>query len=119
MRFGLKLALFLVVLGVLAAGLLPPLFSMGHLRDNANAAAKAGAAVLLNPGSHSQTVDQAVATSIATHHGLKVASVKVNEGVVTVVVKQNVHSFMSGLPGLQHWFNLTVTESASVFGASG
>lgn len=118
MRFGLKVALFLVVLGVLAAGLLPPVFYMGHLRDNANAAAKAGAAVLLNPGNGSTSVSQAVSTSIAAHRGLKVASVKVNNGVVTVVVKQNVHSFMSGLPGLEHWFNLTVTESASAFGAT-
>lgn len=119
MRFGLKVLLFLVVLGVLAAGLLPPAFYMGHLRDNANAAAKAGAAVLLNPGNGSPSVNQAVSTSIAAHRGLKLSSVKVDHGVVTVVVKQNVHSFMSGLPGLEHWFNLTVTESASAFGASG
>ena len=118
MRFGLKVALFLAVVGVLAAGLLPPVFDMGHLRDNANAAAKAGAAVLLSPGNGSPSVNQAVTASIAAHRGLKVSSVKVNNGVVTVVVKQNVHTFMSGLPGLEHWFNLTVTESASAFGAT-
>lgn len=118
MRFGLKVLLFLVVLGVLAVGLLPPVFYVGHLRDNANAAAKAGAAVLLNPGNGSPSVNQAVTASVAAHHELKLSSVRVNNGVVTVVVKQNVHSFMSGLPGLQHWFNLTVTESASAFGAS-
>lgn len=118
MRLGFKLAVLLVVLGVLAAGLLPPVFYEGHLRDNANSAAKAGAAVLLNPGNGSVSVDQAVQASIASHHGIQLSSVKVNDGVVTVVVKQKVHSFMSGMPGLQHWFSLTVTESASPFGST-
>lgn len=118
MRLGLKVALLLVVLGVLGAGLLPPLVHQGHLRDNANSAAKAGAAILLNPGNGSVSVDQAVMASLASHHGLQLASVKVNQGVVTVVVKEKVHTFMSGLPGLQHWFNLTVTESASAFGST-
>lgn len=116
MRLGFKILVLLVILGVLAAGLLPPLFDQGHLRDDANSAAQAGAAALLTPGA--QSVNQAVEESIATHHGLQLASMKVNAGVVTVVVKEKVHTFMSGTPGFKSWFELTVTQSASAFGSA-
>lgn len=120
MRLGLKLLILALVVGVLVAGLLPPLFAQGHLRDDANNAAQAGAAVLLDAGAGAQSasVNQAVAASIASHHGLKLDSVKVSGGVVTVVVEEKVHSFMSGAPGLEHWFRLTVTQSASAYGAA-
>lgn len=118
MRIAIKVVVLLAVVGVLAAGLLPPLFDEGRLRDNANTAAQAGAAVVLDShaGLGSGSIDQAVAASIATHRGLKLISVKVNAGVVTVKVEKDVHTFMSGLPGLEHWFHLTVTESASAYG---
>ena len=118
MRLALKLFLVLLVVGVLAAGLLPPLFEESHLRDDAKGAAQAGAAVILKGGVGINTVsvNQAVQASLAPHHGLKLVSMKVSGGVVTVVVAQNVHSFMSRTPGLEHWFHLTVTESASAYG---
>ena len=119
MRLAFKVVVLLVVLGVLAAGLLPPLIDQGHLRDDANGAAQAGAALVLKSGSTPASIGQTVAASIATHPGITLASVNVHGGVVTVVVKQKVHTFMSGTPGLEHWFQLTVTESASAFGPAG
>lgn len=116
MRLGFKLLILALVVGVLLAGLLPPLLDQAHLRDDANSAAHAGAEVLIRPGDAPGSASEAVAASIAAHHGLKLDSVKVNGNVVTVVVEENVHTFMSGAPGLEHWFHLTVTQSASAYG---
>ena len=117
MRLGVKVILILVVLGVLAAGLLPPLFFEGTLRGYANTAAQKGATAFLD-GSSTVEVKRIVATSIAAHHGVHLVSIKTNGTTligttVTVVVRQNIHTFMSGFPGLEGWFRLTVSESAS------
>lgn len=118
MRLGVKVLVVLVILGVLGAGLLPPLFAQAQLRDDANNAAQAGAAQVLNvqAGFHPASINQAVAASLAAHQGLKLISMDVHSGVVTVRVTKNVHTFMSGFPGLEHWFHPTVTAKASVYG---
>lgn len=118
MRLAVKVFVGLVIVGVLAAGLLPPLFAQAQLRDDAASAAQAGAAQALNgqAGFHSASIDQAVAASLATHRGLRLVSSEVSAGVVTVRVTKDIHTFMSGLPGLEHWFHPTVTAQASVYG---
>jgi hypothetical protein len=106
----------LVVLGVLSYGLLGPVVAAGHLHDEANAAAQAGYARLLSSNSSSASVQQSVAGSVAHHSNVQVKSVKIQGGVVTVVLEEKVHSFMSGVPGLKGWFTVSATESASATG---
>jgi hypothetical protein len=115
MRTGLKILFLVLVLGILAYGLLPPILAESHLRDDASAAANAGATSLVGTSSH-ESVHDLVAASLASHRGVRLASVKVSGGIVTVVAKENVHTFMSATPGIEHWFHLTVTESASEAG---
>lgn len=112
MRTGVKVLLILAVLAVLAIGLLPPLFKDGTLRNYANRAAQAGALAESN-GDPPNEVHTAVTRSIAAHHGVELVAVKTTGGDVTVVARENVHTFMSGLPGLESWFRLTVSESAA------
>ena len=112
MRTGIKVFLILVVLGVLAVGLLPPLLKNGTLRNYASAGAQAGALAISN-GASAKDVHAAVVRPIAGHHDVELVSIKTNHGAVTVVLRENVHSFMSGWPGLKGWFCLTVSESAS------
>lgn len=115
MRTGLKVLFVVLALGTLAYGLLPPVFAESHLRDDADAAAHAGAGVLVRQPSP-KAVRNAVAASLAADRRVQLESVKVNSGIVTVVAKENVHTFLSGVPGLEHWFHLTVTESESEAG---
>jgi hypothetical protein len=118
MKLRFKLLLLVAVLGVLAAGLLPPLLQQGYLRSDANDAAHAGVNELLMPGASPADVSRAIATSVASHHGVRLYSMKVTGGEVTVTLKQNVHTFMSNVPGLEGWFHLTVTDSASEVGST-
>lgn len=116
MSSGFKVLLAVVILGLLGLGLLPPLFDEAHLRTEANDAAQAGANSLVVAGPSSKSFRAVVTTSLASHKGVRLASLKVDKGIVTVVVKEQVRTFMSGTPGLKHWFDLTVTESASEAG---
>ena len=111
-RLGL---LGLVVLGVLSYGLLGPVVAAGHLHDEANTAAQAGYARLISSNPSSASVQQAVAASVHQSN-IQVKSVKIGGGVVTVVLEEKVHSFMSGVPGLKGWFTVGATESASATG---
>ena len=113
MRLGF---LIVVALGVLAYGLLGPVVDDGHLHDEANTAAQAGYSQLVGSHSSSASVQQAVAASVAHKSNIQVKSVKIQDGVVTVVLEEKVHSFMSGFPGLKDWFTVDATESASATG---
>ena len=112
-RLGL---LGLVILGVLSYGLLGPVVAAGHLHDEANTAAQAGYSRLFGSSSSSASVQQAVAASVAHKSNIRVESVKIQGGVVTVVLQEKVHSFMDGMPGLKGWFTVSATESASATG---
>jgi len=114
MRFGVKLVLVLTLLGVLAAGLLPPVLDAGSLRDDASSGAQAGFDALLDKGSSTASVDLAVEHGVGRHRGIRLDSVKVGSDADTVVLAENVHTFMDGLPGLKSWFRITATESATV-----
>lgn len=120
MRLAVKALAVLAILGVLAAGLLPPMFAQGALRNDADNAAQAGAAQLLQvqAGAASGSIEQAVAASVATRHGVRLISMSVKAGVVTVRITRDIHTFMSGVPGLEHWFHPTVTAQASAYGSS-
>jgi hypothetical protein len=116
MRLGF---LVLVALGVLAYGLLGPVVDVGHLHDEAHAAARAGYEQLgrLSGGNTAtESVQQAVAASVANHSNIRVKSVKVSDGVVSVTLEEKVHSFMSGISALKGWFTISATESASITG---
>lgn len=118
MRLGFKLLVLAVILGALAAGLLPPLFQQGYLRNDASSAAQAGVDELLTPGTSAADARHSVMASVASHHGVRLSSLTVTSGEVSVTLKENVHTFMSGVPGLQGWFRVTVTQSASETGAT-
>lgn len=113
MRFAVKTVLVLTLLAVLAVGLLPPVFAGASLRDDASSGAQAGFAALLAHGSTTASVDVAVEHAVGRHRGVRIDSIKVRSNVVTVVLTENVHSFMDRLPGLRSWFRITVTESAT------
>lgn len=116
MRTAVKVVLVLGILGALAAGLLGPLVNVGHLHDDARAAARAGYAQMAGGNSSSASVEQAVKASVAHLSDVTVTAVRITNGTVTVVLQQKMHSFMSGLPGLESWFTINATESASVLG---
>jgi hypothetical protein len=103
MRLAIRLGLVAAVLGVLGAGLLPPLFARGQLDGYARDAAQKGAAVLLNEGSQAAT---ALATEAASSHsGVHVVGVSIDGNTVSVTISETVHTFMSN-------FHLTSTESS-------
>jgi hypothetical protein len=108
--------LVVVVLGVLAYGLLGPVVATGHLHDDANTAARAGYARLSTSNSSQTAVQQAVAGSVANHKNVRVKSVRIVPGEVTVTLEEKVHSFMSGISALNSWFTVDATESATIGG---
>ena len=116
MRTAVKIIIVLAVLGAHAAGLLGPLVAAGHLHDYANTAAKAGYSQTLSTNASPAAVEQAVNASAAQHPNITVKAVRITNGVVTVVLQQKVHSFLSGISWLKGWFTVNATESASAFG---
>jgi hypothetical protein len=114
-RTGFKIFLVVAILGAAGYGLLGPVVASAHLHDEANTAAQAGYAKL-SSSSSSTSVQSAVAASVAGKSNVSVKSVQIKDGVVTVVLVQKVHNYMSSFPGLEHWFTVTATESASATG---
>jgi hypothetical protein len=119
----LKVAVVLGVALALAAGLLPPLLDRGNLDNLALSAARAGSAVLDSTGS-AGAAEAAARGSVAADPGVSLQGVRVvpggSGGTVEVTVSEDVHTFMSGWPGvrswLSGWFHLTSTESAASVG---
>lgn len=116
-RLLLKIFLPLAVVMVLAAGLLPPLLDQAGLDTDALNAARAGSALLVSTGS-STSAEAAAAQSIARDPGVALVGMQVDPGgqaeTMEVSVKEEVHTFMKGLPGLEKWFDRTSTEESSV-----
>lgn len=116
-RLLLKIFLPLAVVVVLAAGLLPPLLDQAGLDTDALNAARAGSALLVSTGSPA-SAEAAAEQSIAGDPGVALVGVQVDPGgqpdTIEVSVKEEVHTFMKGLPGLEKWFDRTSTEESSV-----
>lgn len=116
-RLLLKIFLPLAVVGVLAAGLLPPLLDQAGLDTDALNAARAGSALLVSTQSSSEA-EQAAEQSIADDPGVTLVSLQVDPGgqagTMEVSVTEDVHTFMDGLPGLKKWFHRSATEESSV-----
>lgn len=104
MRLAIRLALVAAVIGVLAAGFLPPVFARGQLDGFARDAAQKGASVILNEG---QGAAVALATQAAqTHSGVHVDSVTIpSQNIVSVTLSETVHTFLMT-------FQLKTTQSS-------
>lgn len=104
MRIAIRLVLLAAVLGVLAAGFLPPVFARGQLDGYARDAAQKGASIVLNQG---QSAAVALATQAAeTHSGVHVVSVTVpDQNTVSVTLSETVHTIFTT-------FKLTTTQSS-------
>ena len=117
LRLLLKIFLPLAVLGVLAAGLLPPLLDQAGLDTDALNAARAGSALLVSTGS-SSAAEEAAEQSIAGDPGVVLVSIRVDPGgqaqTMEVSVEETFHTFIYGFPGLKRWFHRTATEESSV-----
>jgi hypothetical protein len=104
-KLAVKLAVVIGVLGVLGAGLLPPVFDRGELDGFARDAAQKGGSVLLNEG---PTAAQDLAQQAATSHpGVSVDGVAINGNDIQVTLSETVHTFMGS-------FHLTTTEGSSL-----
>lgn len=123
MRLLFKLALPIVVLVALAAGLLPPLLDQSGLNNDALNAARAASATLISSSSLSQADAQAVVqNALVNDKGVELVSVNVDpQGQITTVqvtVKEQVHTYLSDWPGvrswLKGWFQRTSSETSSV-----
>lgn len=116
-RLLLKILLPLAVVGVLAAGLVPPLLDQAGLDTDALNAARAGSAVLVSTQS-SSGAEAAAEQSIANDPGVSLVGINVDPGgqagTMEVSVAETVHTFLDGLPGLKKWFRRTATEESSV-----
>lgn len=122
-RLLFKLALPIVALVALAAGLLPPLLDQSGLNTDALNAARAASATLISSQSQSQADAQTVVQSaLANDPGVELVSVSVDPKgagtAVQVTLKERVHTYMSNWPGvhrwLKGWFELTSSETSSV-----
>jgi hypothetical protein len=113
----LKIFVPLAVLGVLAGGLLPPLLAQAGLDTDALNAARAGSALLVSSGSQSQA-ESAAQASLTNDPGVALVTMQVDpdgqSDTMVVSVAETIHTYMSGLPGLQGWFRRTSTEESSV-----
>lgn len=117
----IKVAVGLAVILVLAAGLLPALLDRGNLANDALNAAQAGSAILVSTGNASQA-QAAASQSISADHGVVLQDIQVDPGgqqnTVKVSVEEQIHTFMSGWPGIKSWlaswFHLTSTQTSSV-----
>lgn len=104
MRLAIRLALVAAVLGVVAAGLLPPVFARGQLDGYARDAAQKGASVILNEGA--QAAEQLATQAASSHPGIHVVTVSTPDAnTVTITLSEDVHTFMST-------FHLTTTQSS-------
>jgi hypothetical protein len=109
MRLAIRLGLVLAVIGVIAAGLMPPVFARGQLDGYARDAAQKGAAIILNEG---QGAAEALANQAATSHaGVQVVSMSVSPdgNTLSVTLSETVHTFMST-------FHLQTTERSYLGG---
>ena len=100
-----KLGVLVAALGVLGAGLLPPVFARGELDGFARDAAQKGGAVLLNEGP--QAAQNLAQQAAATHQGVQVDGVTIDGNDVLVTLSETVHTFMGS-------FHLTTTEGSSL-----
>ncbi len=116
-RLLLKVFLPLAVAGVLAGGLLPPLLDQAKLDTDAINAAQAGSALLVSSGSPSEA-EAAAQQSIADDPGVTLVDLQVDPKgqsyTMEVTVAQTIHTYMSGVPGLEKWFRRASTEESSV-----
>lgn len=116
-RFLFKMALVLVVLGILAAGLVPPLLDRPGLDTDALDAARA-ASLAVETSQNSDAAQSAAAQSVATHPGVQLVKVAIlTEGLapaVAVTVSEDVHTFMDGVPGLKRWFHISATQDSQL-----
>jgi hypothetical protein len=119
MRWIVRLVLPLAVVGVLAAGLLPPLVAKGRLATEALDAARAASAAVTNSGNQ-QAAYQAAAKWVAagSDHNVQLVSVNVQSGqlgaTVQVTLRESVHTFMEDFPGLKGWFRISTTQESSL-----
>ncbi len=117
MRLLVKLGLLLAIVVVLAVGLLPPLVAKSHLAAEAADAARAGSAAAGNM-EDSQAAYDAVAQALVADPGVHLVSVRVEpsevDPVVIVTLSKQVHTFMSGLPGLESWFRIQSSQQSSL-----
>ena len=119
MRWIIRLLLPLAIVGVLAAGLLPPLIAKGRLATEALDAARAASAAVTNSGNR-QVAYEAAAKWVASDsdHNVQLVSVNVQSGdlgaTVQVTLRESVHTFMEGFPGLKGWFRITSTQASSL-----
>ena len=104
-KLAVKLAVVVAVLGVLGAGLLPPVFDRGQLDGFARDAAQKGGSVLLNDG---PAVAQDLAEQAATSHsGVSVDKVAISGNDIEVSLSETVRTFMGS-------FHLSTTEGSSL-----
>lgn len=94
MRIAFRLVLVAAVLGVVAAGLLPPVFARGQLDGYARDAAQKGSSVILNEGA--SAAEQLATEAAQSHSGVHVVSVTApGANTVSVTLSEDVHTIFT------------------------
>ena len=114
-----RLILTVLVVGILAVlgvGLFPPAFDQGRLDTDALNAARAASSA--SQSGNEAAIEAAAARSIAGDSGVTLVWAKpvASSGFPTVQVKlrETVHTFMDGFPGLKSWFELSSTQESQL-----